>query len=139
MVSDVTQEFDQNRRKEPRAPIELRVEYKRLNSFFADYTKNISRGGTFICTDRPLDVGTEFIFKLVVPSLKEPLVLRGKVHWTVGPEEATDEQSAGMGIGFIYDSEADRQRLEGQVEGLMVDSLGRVLYEKLVGHRLQEP
>ena len=31
--------------------IELTVEYKRMNAFFADYTKNISRGGTFIRTD----------------------------------------------------------------------------------------
>ena len=36
------------RRAEVRRPIELKVEYKRLNTFFADYTKNISRGGTFI-------------------------------------------------------------------------------------------
>jgi hypothetical protein len=33
------------RRAETRRPIELKVEYKRLNTFFADYTKNISRGG----------------------------------------------------------------------------------------------
>jgi type IV pilus assembly protein PilZ len=30
-----------------------------MNAFFADYTKNISRGGTFIRTDKPLDIGTE--------------------------------------------------------------------------------
>ena len=47
-----------------RAPIELKVDYKKLNTFIADYTKNISKGGTFIKTDRPLKVGTEFVFKL---------------------------------------------------------------------------
>ena len=36
------------RRDNQRHAIELKVEYKRLNSFFADYTKNISKGGTFI-------------------------------------------------------------------------------------------
>ena len=46
-----------------RTPIELKVEYKKMNTFFADYTKNISKGGTFIKTDRPLPVGTEFLFK----------------------------------------------------------------------------
>ena len=48
-------------------PIALKVEYKRLNSFFADYTKNISRGGTFIRTKNPLSIGTEFMFQLQVP------------------------------------------------------------------------
>ena len=42
------------RRREMRAPIELKVEYKRLNSFFADYTRNISRDGMFIKTLKPL-------------------------------------------------------------------------------------
>ena len=61
-------------------PIELKVEYKRLNTFFADYTKNISRGGTFIKTSKPLPVGTEFLFKLFVPGRGEPLTIHGEVQ-----------------------------------------------------------
>jgi type IV pilus assembly protein PilZ len=129
---------DDDRRFDPRAPIELRVEYKRLNSFFADYTKNISRGGTFIRTEKPLAIGTDFVFKLGIPQLEEPLTLQGKVQWVVMPEEATPEQEAGMGIGFIFESEADRQRVEGSVERLMVDSLGQVLFRKLIGNRKKE-
>lgn len=116
-----------------RAPIELKVEYKRLNSFFADYTKNISRGGTFIRTERPLGIGTEFNFKLCVPTLENPLVLRGKVQWTVAPDEVVDDGEPGMGIGFVYGSESERERIEAIVETLMVDSLGGVIYEKLMG------
>lgn len=126
---------DDERRIGGRAPIELRVEYKRLNSFFADYTKNISKGGTFIRTDRPLDIGTDFLFKLGVPGLPEPLVLQGKVQWVVMPEDAGESQEAGMGIGFVFESEADRKRVEGAVERLMVDSLGDVLFDRLIGHR----
>jgi len=126
------------RRREVRAPIELKVEYKRLNSFFADYTRNISRGGTFIRTTKPLKIGTEFMFKLVVPRLAEPLTLRGKVQWIVRAEEATDAQEPGMGIGFVYGSEADRRRIEAIVEDLMVDSLGPVIYEKLMSRRHDE-
>src|SRR5512139_2477226 len=55
-----------DRRNNGRAAIELNVEYKRLNTFFADYTRNISKGGTFIRTDRPLDVNTEFVFSLSI-------------------------------------------------------------------------
>jgi type IV pilus assembly protein PilZ len=124
-----------DRRIEPRAPIELKVEYKRLNSFFADYTKNISRGGTFIRTDRPLDIGTDFLFKLTIPTLVEPLVLTGKVQWVITPEQSTPEQEAGMGIGFVFTSEADRQRVEGSVERLMVENLGQLLYKKLMASR----
>jgi type IV pilus assembly protein PilZ len=127
-----------DRRQGLRAPIELRVEYKRLNSFFADYTKNISRGGTFICTDRPLGIGTDFVFNLGVANLTEPLVLKGKVQWIVMPEQATDGREAGMGIGFVFESELERERIEATVEKLMIESLGPVLYHKLVGHRRSE-
>lgn len=123
---------ENDRRLGLRAPIELRVEYKRLNSFFADYTKNISRGGTFIATDRPLEVGTDFVFKLGVPNLPEPLVLSGRVQWIVMPEQASEEREPGMGIGFIFETELERQRVEGVVEKLMVDSLGPVLFKKLL-------
>src|SRR3954452_15958687 len=78
---------DDERRRERRAPIELKVEYKRLNTFFYDYTKNISKGGTFIKTDRPLEVGTMFRFHLTVPVSSEPIELRGEVRWVVRPGE----------------------------------------------------
>ena len=126
---------DQDHRIGPRSPIELKVEYKRLNAFFADYTKNISRGGTFIGTDRPLPIGTDFVFKLVVPELGEPLVLQGKVQWLVTPETANADQPAGMGIQFLFDSDADRKRVEDVVEALMVEHLGTGLYQKLMGRQ----
>ncbi len=123
-------------RRHPRAPIELKVEYKKLNTFFADYTKNISKGGTFIKTRRPLAVGTEFVFKLLVPTMPEPIALRGKVKWVVTEQQAAaDAQNpeAGMGIRFIYDDDDLRERIEAEVERLMVDSLGELLYSKLMG------
>ncbi|HHH30267.1 MAG TPA: TIGR02266 family protein [Polyangiaceae bacterium] len=130
-VSDETK--GRERRVQPRVPITLKVEYKRLNSFFADYTRNISRGGTFIRTANPLAIGTEFMFQLAVPSLPDPLTIRGKVQWIVQESEATEDQEPGMGIGFVYDSEADRDRIANTVEKLMVEQLGPVLYRKLMG------
>lgn len=120
------------RRRYARAPIELRVEYKRLNSFFADYTRNISKGGTFIVTAKPLPIGTEFVFRLGVPTLAAPLELRGKVAWIVTPERATEEQPAGMGIRFQYDDDAERSTVHARVEQLVIDSLGPFLGRRLL-------
>ena len=131
----MTEPSSSERRRDLRAPIELKVEYKRLNSFFADYTRNISRDGMFIKTQKPLGIGTEFVFKLMVPQLERPLELHGRVQWTVKPEQANSEQDAGMGIGFIYDSESERQRVVAVVERLMVKSLGKTLYDKLVAEK----
>ena len=125
---------DDDRRGDERAPIELKVEYKRLNSFFADYTKNISRGGTFIKTGRPLPIGTEFLFKLYVPHLDGPLEIHGEVQWIVHDEDvaAGKYEEAGMGIRFIYREGASRDVVRETVERLMVDSLGQRLYTRLM-------
>jgi type IV pilus assembly protein PilZ len=125
-----------DRRYGLRAPIELKVEYRRLNTFFADYTKNISRGGTFIATDKPLPVGTDFVFALGVPQMPEPVRLRGKVIWTTPLEEATKANPCGMGIEFQYGA-GEREQKEAAVERMMSRELGEHLAEKLLGRKPQ--
>lgn len=135
-MEDLSQD---DRRDDPRAPIELKVEYRRLNTFFADYTRNISRGGTFIKTDNPLAIDTEFIFKLKIPSLKDPITLNGKVKWVVDEKNATEDSPPGMGIKFIYRNQGERDLVENKVERLMIDSLGQHLYQKLLKNRSTAP
>src|SRR3984885_2984506 len=105
-----------DKRGEDRAAIQLRVDYKRLNTFFADYTKNISKGGTFIRTLKPLDVGTEFVFVLSVPSHDKQLELKGEVVWVVTEEQANSESPAGMGIRFRFTDDSERQKVDDFVE-----------------------
>ena len=118
-------------RQHARAPIELKVDYKKLNSFFADYTKNISKGGTFIKTKKPLPIGTRFLFKLTVPHREAPFELLGEVVWS-----KADAEEPGMGIRFIYNDDRQRGEFEGVVERLMADSLGTQLTEKLLNKQL---
>jgi type IV pilus assembly protein PilZ len=122
----------QDRRRESRAPIELKVEYQRLNTFFADYTKNISKGGTFIATERPLPIGTEFVFALGLPGVAEPLRLKGRVMWRTMREEASKANPAGMGIEFVYAADEERTQMEKIVEDLIVSQLGEHLAGKLL-------
>jgi type IV pilus assembly protein PilZ len=125
---------EEDKREHFRAPIELKVEYKKMNTFFADYTKNISKGGTFIKTAKPLKVGTEFLFKLVIPALEKPIEIHGRVMWTNqdGEAQRPEVPENGMGIKFLYDDDSQRNSFEGLVEKLMSDSLGSHLMQKLV-------
>ena len=122
---------DEELRHADRAPITLRVEYKRINTFFADYTKNISKGGTFIRTARPLDVGTEFMFVLSLPETVQ-LELKGVVKWVVSEAEATAEKPEGMGIQFVFADDGQRQAVEQVVAAMMHEALGPVLANKLL-------
>jgi len=126
---------EREKRAQDRSAITLKVDYRRLNSFFADYTKNISKGGTFIRTSKPLDVGTEFVFVLSLPTLNEQLQLNGEVMWVVTDAEATEDQPSGMGIKFRFENDADRAKVDSFVERLMVDALGEHISQRLLAKR----
>src|ERR1700684_3178524 len=111
------------RRVSDRHAITLRVDYKRMNTFFADYAKNISKGGTFIRTGKPLDVGTEFVFVLSIPGQADQLQLLGQVMWTVDDQHATEEHPAGMGIRFKFSDASELKQLEDFVSKLMSEKL----------------
>lgn len=125
-------------REDDRAAVTLKVGYTRLNTFFADYTRNISKGGTFIRTLQPLALGTEFLFELSVPSGPEEgadpikIELTGVVKWIVSEAEATGEKPAGMGIQFIFADDDDKNRVSNFVTELMKQSLGEHLAQKLL-------
>lgn len=123
----------EDNRESSRHAVQLRVDYKRMNTFFADYAKNISKGGTFIRTSKPLDVGTEFVFVLSIPEQAHQLELRGEVIWIVASDQASDERPAGMGIRFRFEGDGERQALEHFVESLMAEKLGSRVASKLLG------
>ncbi len=121
------------RRDESRAAITLKVDYKRLNTFFADYTKNISKGGTFIRTNKPLALGTEFVFVLTVPEPQPVhLELTGEVKRIVTEAEAAPDQPAGMGIQFVFKDAGEQDRVSSFVTDLMRSSLGDHLANRLL-------
>jgi type IV pilus assembly protein PilZ len=121
----------EEKRSEDRAPITLKVDYKRLNTFFADYTKNISKGGTFIKTNRPLPVGTEFVFELSLPSTDEQLRLLGEVVWVVA-EPGSEDNPPGMGIRFKFEHDAERRGVREFVGRLMTEALGEHISRRIL-------
>jgi type IV pilus assembly protein PilZ len=115
------------RRVHARAPVELQVAYEKLNSFFADYTKNISKGGTFIRTARTVPLGTEFRFRLVVPGRASPFELEGVVI-----RNGSDGEEPGVGIRFRWSDEARRREFEAVVEAMMTSSFGPEVARQLI-------
>jgi type IV pilus assembly protein PilZ len=126
-------EGGRDRRESGRAAVQLPIEYERLNALLSDYTHNISRGGTFIRTDRPLEAGTVLSFTIRAPRLGDPILLRGVVRWTVEPPQARADSPAGMGIEFVFDSPEHKAAVEGRLDRLMVSALGPAAFEKLMG------
>lgn len=82
--------FD-NKRQYDRFPIRLRVGFDKDGERVAAVSRDISLGGMFIETDRPLPYGTQVILEVALPSLPAPAQIQATVRW-VGAE--------GMGVQF---------------------------------------
>ncbi len=99
-------------RTDTRVQKTLSLTYKDDQAFINAYTSNISTGGLFIKTEKPLRLGDQFLLRLQVPALQEPLKISCEVAWVSGPAEATAKEPAGMGIKFIEMSKGDREVLK---------------------------
>ncbi|MBW1797204.1 MAG: TIGR02266 family protein [Deltaproteobacteria bacterium] len=99
--------YEKGGRAEPRVPKVLSLTYKERESFINAYTANASNGGLFVKTEKPLKVGFQFILKLQLPGVPNPLQIKSEVRWARPPEKGQPDQPAGMGIQFLEISEND--------------------------------
>jgi Tfp pilus assembly protein PilZ len=60
-------------------PVRLKVSYKSPQALLAELTKSVGRGGARIPSDKPLPVGTRFIFELRSVGLKQAVEVGGTV------------------------------------------------------------
>lgn len=85
-----------NKRQHARIPVSLQVSYLSKGDLQRDLALNLSPGGLFVRTSRPLQIGTELDLEVHLADEDQPLHVRGKVTWL--RETAGDSQ--GMGIQF---------------------------------------
>jgi len=105
-------------RKQTRVQKTLSLMFKDRKSFVKAYTDNISKGGLFIMTERPLKQGEQFLLKLQVPDLPEPIKLNCEVSW-VREQTDTEKRPPGMGIKFYKMTKKDNQVLNQYFQTLI--------------------
>ena len=118
------------KRKNPRMPVEIRVDYERFNRFVSEYTRDISRGGLFIRTEDPVQVGEEIYLTLTFPHHSDGVTVMASV---VRVDAPTESATPGMGVRFLFVDAQERQSLFRLIDGLIVKHLGEELYRRLTG------
>jgi uncharacterized protein (TIGR02266 family) len=67
-----------------------------------DYSVNMSTGGVFIETAKPMPVETTLFVKFMLPANGETISCKTKVAWTNEPEEIKSKDlPLGMGLRFL--------------------------------------
>lgn len=99
-------------RNQYRAPTKIVLSYRTIDQFFSDIATNISLGGIFIRTPKPLPVGTALRISFAIPQFESYVEANGTVIHTGTPD------CVGMGIKF---SEIDNRALRAIDEMIKYD------------------
>jgi uncharacterized protein (TIGR02266 family) len=90
----------QDKRTDPRAPVEVEVHYRSAQEFLSAYSLNVGGGGIYIKTKEPLPLNHEVRLRFTLPSIARVFNLQGLVVWT-NPHPTRSSFPSGMGIKFM--------------------------------------
>jgi type IV pilus assembly protein PilZ len=90
---------DQNKRQHARVPVSLKVSYPSRGDLQKDLVTDLSPGGLFIRTSKPLAIGTDVDLEVTIAALDPPINVRGRVVWLRQQGDKSAEKE-GMGIQF---------------------------------------
>jgi uncharacterized protein (TIGR02266 family) len=105
------------RRRSNRVPVEIQIQYETADGFFQDYIRNLSLGGIFIETSKPLPTNTKLKVQFSLPEISDPIVADGVVVHTLRLGQTQNPSVSGMGIRFSELEPSSRQILESYLQG----------------------
>ena len=106
------------------ARVKLKISFPDLNEFQSVYSKNISKGGMFLATPKPLGKGTRVLVRLMPPGVTRPFEIEGEIAHSVDTPTAIKKKcTPGMGIKFINLNTALKAALDHYIKDLLA---GRV-------------
>ena len=97
--------------RDERIPAQLQIHYATGSVFLSDVTEAVSRGGVFLRTEEPLEVGDELRLKLKLPGDFFSVRVGGRVTWV-------REKPRGVGIQFSFDNGRAQSRMQRIVDEL---------------------
>jgi uncharacterized protein (TIGR02266 family) len=108
---------DRNARRHQRARVPLLVQYRfsPVGEYQTDYTANLSRGGMFIVTDQPREVGSILHIQFVTRDGSRIIRGRGRIVRSVEQGEG-DDRRTGQAIEFLDFDEEDMRFVDALVQ-----------------------
>lgn len=104
---------EKDKRRFPREDLLLKVQYPDLGDFIHDCTENISRGGTFIFSEKDWNIGDRIKLVLSFPGLLHPVDLMAEVTWK------RKDSVKGIGVKFLFEEyPGTREKLENILEAV---------------------
>ena len=110
------------RRKFPRIPVMMQVNYTNGEDFLVDYSTNLGPRGIFINTVRSFDAGEKVHIKFHLPGDDRPIRVLGQVCWARRRDANPGSVVLpGIGIEFLHATEEAREAVAHFVERFLVE------------------
>jgi type IV pilus assembly protein PilZ len=92
----------EEKRAFPRIDAKIKVIFKNMGEFVEEYTKNISKGGMFLKTDKLLDPNAQIELMLTFPNQKKEHRILGKVSRLIVMSDPTNDEKQIYGVGIHF-------------------------------------
>lgn len=100
-----------NQREHPRLPIKIDVDFTSDDSAQSVFSLNISAGGIYLPSHKPLPPGSMVVLHLNLPNLDNAVEVLGEVVWNNIRPEANNGLPEGMGIRFLNQTSLVQEHL----------------------------
>jgi uncharacterized protein (TIGR02266 family) len=104
-------------RRFPRYEVEIWVDFSTIDLVTSSYVLNLSEGGVFVKSDKPLPLDAEVDLILTLPT-GVPIKAVGRVVWNHDLAKEAPHGSRGAGIRFVDMPDGDRALLRDYVASL---------------------
>lgn len=107
----------EKKRKDPRIPIHILVDFKMSDIVTMEHAQNISKHGIFIETRDVLPIGCSVLLSFILPEETRLITAMGEVVWARGKSyQKRASTTAGIGIRFTEINPEDETAIESFVE-----------------------
>ncbi len=107
LLKDLEGKVFGGRRRHPRKPFFMVVDYATQDRAYKDFIQNISAGGVFIETQIPFSVGQEISLTFPLPNYQKYIKINGDVVWT---------SPRGIGVTFKMPSQDQEAMIKSLLE-----------------------
>jgi len=104
----------------------IRIDYKKFNSFIKDYARMMKRGWLFLIIADEYGLGEKITFSISATGLEKELSAQGTVIY-IGENE---KGNSGVGINFSFSSES-KDYLSKALPALINQNYGSIWGEKI--------
>jgi uncharacterized protein (TIGR02266 family) len=100
----------QNMRSSPRIATKIEITFKEPGSLIRAYMLNVSNGGIFVKTDKPIKLDSVVSLIIGLPGDPEKMEIQGRVVWS-NPTGDKSSFPKGMGLQFVNLNSENREKI----------------------------